>query len=142
MTKEAYERLVQQRDSLVHVVLPEARQRVDDLQNGGSDNEGLEAVQAVFDAEQINGELAKLERLIATAEVVDGSGREHIGVGSVVVLDFGDGPEEYVFDTVTGSQTVGPGSPLGAAIVGRRAGEVVEVAAPGGSYRVRIVEIR
>lgn len=142
MSHGAYTRLIQQREHLTQSALPEARQRVDDLQNGGADNEGLEAVQAVFDAEQIAGELARLDRLIASADIVDPAGRDSVGVGSIVVLDFGDGPEEYVFDTVTGTQTVGPESPLGGAIEGRRAGDQVEVRSPGGAYVVRILDIR
>ena len=40
-----------------------------------------------------------------------------------------------------GSGTTSPSSPLGAALIGKRAGETVEVAAPRGAWQARIVAV-
>jgi len=75
------------------------------------------------------------------AEIVpDGDGDE-VGIGSVVEVE-GDGRTMTVeVSAVGGSGTVSPTSPLGAALLGRKLGETVEVAAPRGAWNATIKKI-
>lgn len=139
MSKQAYEGLKVERDKLLRLHL-EAKDRVEHAQNGGGDNEGLAGVEAVFEAEEIWGRLARVEREIEEAVVVVAGG-EYVVVGSRLVLDFGDGSETYTFEHVAGDGVIGSTSPLGRAVGGRRAGETVQVEAPGGSYTVKILSV-
>jgi transcription elongation factor GreA len=69
-----------------------------------------------------------------------------VGLGSTVTVDVDGDEETYV---VVGSLEADPArgkistdSPVGKALFGRRAGEEVTAAAPGGSVVYRIKEIR
>lgn len=77
--------------------------------------------------------------LASTADVLaDGCVR----VGSVVTLDFGDGPEEFLFGSIeeeaSGVSVVTPTSPLGVALLGVSAG--VRVKSPSGAI-VRVLAV-
>ena len=66
---------------------------------------------------------------------------EIVEVGATVVVDFGEGPETYRYETIAGEGCIGSTSPIGAALGGKRAGDYVQVQTPGGSYRVQIVAV-
>jgi transcription elongation factor GreA len=64
---------------------------------------------------------------------------ETVVVGSTVEIEDEDGERMTVEISSVGG--VSPSSPLGAALIGRRAGDVVDVQAPRASWRARIVSI-
>lgn len=89
--------------------------------------------------------LAKLRSAIATAHVIQPDGR--VVVGSRITVSDADGvAEEYVLvapgqaDARAGR--ISSDSPPGAALLGRRAGETVDVATSDGTYRVTIVRVK
>jgi transcription elongation factor GreA len=64
------------------------------------------------------------------------------GTGSIVDLEDDKGERmEVEISSVGGPGTVSPESPLGRALIGRRAGDHVEVHAPRGSWNARIVSV-
>lgn len=65
---------------------------------------------------------------------------EHVGVGSIVGIADEDGDELEVEISAVGG--VSPDSPLGAALMGAAVGDVVEVSAPSGSWKARVLAIR
>lgn len=139
MSKGAYDALEQERAEVAALV-EAARERVEHAQNGGGDSEGLEGVEAVFEAENITARLNRIEQLLRGAVIVEAGGGV-VRIGSRVVLDFGDGPEEYTVENVVRGGSIGAESPLGSAVMGKQAGDEIEVQAPGGTYRVSILEV-
>jgi transcription elongation factor GreA len=91
---------------------------------------------------------ARIRRLRARldhAEIVDESETADgvVGVGSLVAIEADDGEHmEVEISSVSGSGSISPESPLGRALVGRRAGDSVDVDAPRGSWTARIVSVR
>ena len=84
-----------------------------------------------------------LRARLESAVVVAVGGSDVVAVGSHVVVDDGTGElMELEISSVGGEGTVSPTSPLGAALLGRKAGETVDVQAPRGAWQARIVEIR
>jgi transcription elongation factor GreA len=84
-----------------------------------------------------------LRARLETAVVVEAGGSDVVAVGSHVVVDDGTGElMELEISSVGGEGTVSPTSPLGAALLGRKAGETADVQAPRGAWKARIVEIR
>jgi transcription elongation factor GreA len=84
-----------------------------------------------------------LRARLEDAVIVEGGDPEVVSVGSRVVIEDGDrGRLEIEISGLGGQGTSSPSSPLGAALLGRRVGETVEVAAPKGSWQAKIVEIR
>ena len=65
---------------------------------------------------------------------------EHVGVGSIVEIADEDGETMEVEISAVGG--VAPGSPLGSALMGAAVGDVVDVAAPSGSWKARVRAIR
>jgi transcription elongation factor GreA len=84
-----------------------------------------------------------LRARLDTAVVVEATGSETVTVGShVIVEDESGATMELEISSVGGEGTVSPTSPLGAALLGHKAGETVDVQAPRGSWQATIVEIR
>jgi transcription elongation factor GreA len=88
--------------------------------------------------------LEMLRRFIAECQVVQPDGR--VVVGSRVTVRYADGEEE-VYEVVAPGETdarsgrISPDSPLGAALLGRRAGEVTYVDAPAGRVELKLTAV-
>jgi transcription elongation factor GreA len=68
---------------------------------------------------------------------------DEVGVGSVVEIEDDNGEHmEMEISSVGGAGTVSPDSPLGRALVGHRVGDEVDVEAPRGSWKARILSIK
>jgi transcription elongation factor GreA len=140
MSKQAYEQLQAERIQAAEAV-EAARRRVEDAQDGGGDGEGLESVAAVFEADQLSSELARIDNLLKGATIRKGSSDGLVGVGSRIKLNIEGDVEEYTFDNITGPGRIGAESPIGEAIYGKKVGEVVSVLAPGGTFKVEILSV-
>ncbi len=103
-----------------------------------------------FEYHAAKNEQALLERKITilraqldTAVVVETPTEAIIGVGSHVVVEDEDGETLHVeISGVGGSGTASTSSPLGAALLGKRVGETVQVKAPAGAWAATVVEIQ
>ena len=103
-----------------------------------------------FEYHAAKNEQALLERKITilrerldTAVVVDAPTDAVIGVGSNVVIE-DDGGERIAVEIsgLGGSGTSSTSSPLGAALLGKRVGDTVQVEAPAGTWAATVVEIQ
>jgi transcription elongation factor GreA len=119
------------------------------MEDGGDMGVDLDAEYEAAKNEQafVEGRIQELEMLLANARVIESSGkREVVEVGATVTIKEGRSkPEKY---TVVGRAEADPSkgrisneSPLGRAIMNHRAGDKVEVEAPGGSFKVQIVKV-
>jgi transcription elongation factor GreA len=88
----------------------------------------------------LESRIKKLRGRLAHAVVVEHDHDEHVGVGSIVEIADEDGETMEVEISAVGG--VGPGSPLGRALMGAVVGGVVEVEAPRGSWKARVLSIR
>ena len=103
-----------------------------------------------FEYHAAKNEQGLLERRITilrarlhSAVIVEAGGSDVVDVGCrVVVRDESGGTMTLELSSLGGEGTVSPSSPLGAALLGRRAGDTVEVQAPRGAWTATIVEIR
>ena len=96
---------------------------------------------------QIEARIKELEFKLEHCQVMDGASKETVSVGSNVTLNYIDDDEEEEY-SIVGSMEADPfankisnESPIGKAILGHRAGEIVNVVTPTGSYDVKIVKI-
>ena len=101
-------------------------------------------VLAVGELHLLSQRLETLERVLLEARVVTPDGTAI--VGSRVLTRDADGALESYELVAPGeadprSGSISPESPLGRALLGRRAGETVEVAAPGGARSVTLVRV-
>jgi len=103
-----------------------------------------------FEYHAAKNEQALLERKITilrarleNAAVVEAPTEAVIGVGSHVVIEDEDGEKLVVeISGLGGDGTASTSSPLGAALLGKRVGDTVQVEAPAGAWAARVVEIQ
>ena len=103
-----------------------------------------------FEYHAAKNEQGLLERRIAIlrdrldhAQIVEDGAAGVVCVGSHVVVEDEAGERiDVELSALGGAGTVSPSSPLGAAVLGKRVGEAVDVQAPRGSWRATIVDVR
>jgi transcription elongation factor GreA len=77
------------------------------------------------------------------AEIVEEASSDAVGIGSVIDVEDDAGQTMTVeISAVGGAGTVSPTSPLGSALLGRKAGETVDVQAPRGAWRATVKRIQ
>jgi transcription elongation factor GreA len=106
----------------------------------GDLSENFEYHAAKNDQGLLEARIAKLRERLGTAVVVEHDTDEHVGPGSIVeVADEAGDTLEVTISSVGGVST---DSPLGAALMGAAVGAVVEVQAPRGAWKARVLSIR
>lgn len=107
--------------------------------------ENAEYTEAKTKQSFIEGRIAEIETMLKVAKVIDENNHKdgRITLGSKVKIDGGLG--EY---TITGSNEASPElgkisneSPIGMALIGHLAGEVVEINTPDGVKKYTIIEV-
>ena len=150
LTPSGYQKLQEELEQLKTVKRQEVAARLREaMEDGGDMGVDLDAEYEAAKNEQafVEGRIQELEILLANAQVIENSGkREIVDVGATVTIKEGRSkPEVY---TVVGRAEANPRegrisneSPLGQAILDHRAGDKVDVEAPGGSFTVQIVKV-
>jgi transcription elongation factor GreA len=117
------------------------------LEFGGAFPENGEYLHARHELDLLDRRLALVERRLVGAEIVEARRNGEVDLGErVTVLDLENGETgEY---RIVGSGESDPQageisyqSPIGAALLGRRVGDVVVADVPGGQRRLEIVEV-
>ena len=88
----------------------------------------------------LEARIRTLRERLNHAVTVEHDTDEHVGVGSIVEIEDGDGDAMEVEISAVGG--VSPDSPLGSALMGAAVGDVVDVEAPSGSWKARVRGIR
>ncbi len=147
LTQEGYQKLQEELDYLRTTKRQEVANRLHEAMEGGELIEDAEYEAAKNEQAFVEGRIQELEILLANARVIEHTGvREVIQVGAKVTLqEDGNDPEMY---TIVGPAEANPRngrisneSPLGRALMDKRAGETVRVDAPGGSFTVQILKV-
>jgi transcription elongation factor GreA len=88
----------------------------------------------------LEARIRALRERLSHAVTVEHDTDEHVGVGSIVEVEDEDGDTMEV--EISGVGGVSPDSPLGSALLGASVGDEVEVEAPSGSWKARVLAIR
>jgi transcription elongation factor GreA len=147
MTKNGYDKLLNELEQLKKIELPAIIERVAEARSHGDLKENAEYHAAREKQGQIQDKIRYLEKQITSAQIIEIDGNsDEIRFGSKVVcceIDDEDEKEEYV---IVGADEANPSegmisasSPLGQSFLGKKAGDIVEVIAPAGKYKLKIV---
>lgn len=116
------------------------------LEEGGDLTENAEYEAAKNEQAFVEGRIQELEHILANAKVIQEAQRDVVDVGSTVTVEEEDGTVTTY--TIVGQAEAAPQegrisneSPLGQALIGHKVGEEVEVRAPGGQFKVRILKV-
>ena len=150
LTKEGYEKLKQEIEFLSTEKRREVAERIRVAREFGDIAENSEYDDAKNEQALVEHRIAMLEERLLSARVIEKKdiAKDVVSVGSHVKLrDMGANKTfEY---RIVGSAEANPAeqklsneSPVGKSIMGKKKGEVVEVAAPRGSLKFKILEIK
>lgn len=139
--RREYEYLVKNRRPEIARVIQEAREHGDIRENAAYDA-------AKHDQAFIEGRIREIEELLKRVELIeeptDGD-RSVVRVGSTVTIEIDNEIETY---TIVGAIEAKPSagrisnqSPVGKALLGRRAGDTVTIDTPNGQITARILEV-
>lgn len=147
LTRDGYRKLQEELDYLRTYKRQEIAERLHEAMDGGELIENAEYEAAKNEQAFVEGRIKELEILLAMARVIDEAPiAEMVQVGTTVTIqEEGLEPEQY---TIVGAAEANPSagrisneSPLGKALLNRKAGEKVQVDAPAGSFVVTILKM-
>jgi len=150
LTKEGFQKLQDELDHLRTAKRQEVAERLHEAMEGGELIENAEYEAAKNEQAFVEGRIQELEVILATARLIEENGKSKEGlvqVGSTVTIEEdGAKPETY---TIVGVAEANPRegkisneSPIGKAVIGHKAGETLQVEAPGGHFKVKIVKVK
>ncbi len=144
-TRSAYEAMLKKRAKF-YKLKDEVMVRLKDAREMGDLSENGAYKYAKFELGNIGRELRKLNHLIEDGEVRNSEGSiDEIGFGSTITVDDGKKTTSFMLvskhESDPAEQKLSVESPLGEAVNGRRVGDKVEVATPGGVKKYEVVEV-
>jgi transcription elongation factor GreA len=148
VTPEGLKKLEEELEHLRTIKRHEVAQRLHEAMEGGELIENAEYEAAKNEQAFVEGRILELEHMLAQAQVIEpGKSTGVVGIGSTVVIQESSKPSETY--TIVGAAEANPRdglisneSPLGQALLDHKAGDEVDVRAPAGTLRFRIVKIK
>ena len=150
LTPEGYTKLKEEIDYLKTAKRAEVAERIKHAREFGDISENSEYDDAKNEQAMVEHRIATLEDRLASARVIEADEvtTDVVSIGVKVRLKDVDANVTVEY-TIVGSAEANPAeqklsneSPVGKAILGRKKGEVVEVAAPRGTLKFKIMDIK
>lgn len=147
ITKEGLEKMQKALEDLRTTKRAEVAQRLKEAIAMGDLSENSKYDEAKNAQAFLEGRIVQLEQQIRTAQIIVKGKKNRIDVGSTVTIE---DMEEYVKETVpiVGSAESNPfegrisnESPVGRALVGAKAGDIVEADAPNSVIKYKVISI-
>ena len=148
LSQAAYDRLSAELQDLTTRGRIEIAHKIEEARRLGDLSENGDYHAAKEEQGKMEGRIRHLQALLADAQVVEAARGDVVETGVTVELryDGDDETERYLFGSIeeTGGDVVlTPGSPLGAALAGRKVGDRVDYESPtGATLTVEIVSIQ
>lgn len=149
LTAEGLKKIEEEYEELKTVRRKEVADRIKQALAFGDISENSEYDEAKNEQARLEERIAKLERTLRNARVIDDEdiSAEIVSIGSRVTVKDIEYDEEIQY-TIVGSAEADPyeekisnESPVGRALIGRKAGDIVEVQVPDGAIQYEIVSI-
>ena len=149
LTKSGKLEMEKELEYLKSVKRAEIAEQIKVARSFGDLSENAEYTEARNEQSRIEGKITDLEETLRNAVVVDDDdvALDAVGIGTRVRLLDLDYNEEEVYQILGSTESdiqrnnITNESPVGKALIGRKVGQEVDVDAPGGVVRFRILEI-
>ena len=150
LTPEGLEKLKQEIQYLSSDKRREVAERIKEAREFGDISENSEYDDAKNEQAMLEKQISDLEERLASARVIDEKSvdTETVGVGATVHVKDQKTDKSQKF-TIVGAPEANPAemklsneSPVGRAIIGRKKGETVDVTAPRGALKYKIMDIQ
>jgi transcription elongation factor GreA len=148
ITKKGHDAVQEELDHLVKVVREELKVTIGEARELGDLKENAEYHAAKEKQSQVEGRIAQLQGIIATAQVIDPASVESdkIVFGATVTILNVDTDESHTYQIVGESESdmkegkISYNSPLGKALIGKEEGDSIVVKAPKGDIEYEVEE--
>ena len=150
LTTEGYKKLEQELDHYIKVKRPEAAEKVKLAREFGDLSENAEYDAAKDEQGIVEARIRELEETLKRAKIIDGEAIDTtvVSVGCFVKIHDLEYDEKDEFKIVGSAEAnyaegkISNESVLGAALIGRSVGDIVEVKAPAGVSQYKVLNIR
>ena len=148
LTQEGYDKSQEELDYLRNEKRQEVAARLREAADGEDLIENAEYEAAKNEQAFVEGRILELERMIAQAQIIEHDTKtDTVEIGSTVVIKEGNKkPETYrivgIAEANPKQGLISNESPLGKALLKKRVGDPVEVEAPDGAIRFKVVKIK
>ena len=147
LTSEGFLDLETELNELKNVRRPKVIEAIKDARSQGDLSENADYDAARAEQAEVEGRIKELEYMLENAKIIQKESGHIVGLGSTVTISYVDDDDTEVY-SIVGSMEADPfenkisnESPLGKAIIGKKQGEEIEVAAPTGSYKIKIEKV-
>ena len=148
-TKQGYQDLIDELKYLKLTRREEIKEQIAVARGFGDLSENAEYDEARNEQAKVEARIQELEALIENAEIIDETNMDvrSISLGSVVKLYDEDFEEEITYSIVGSNQAdplekkISDQSPIGRALMGKKAGDTVTVTAPAGELHFKVLEV-
>lgn len=149
LTAEGKKQLIEKLNYFKSVKRNEVSEKIATAREFGDLSENSEYDAAKEEQAQIEAEIHQMEDILLDCQVIESQAKVgEIGIGSTVVV-YDDEFEEELSLTILGSTESNPAkgiisnnSPLGSALIGKKAGDKVTVKSEGGDICYKIIEVK
>jgi transcription elongation factor GreA len=149
LTKEGYEAIEAELDELVNVKRGEISERLKEAISYGDISENSEYDTAKNEQAELEDKISKLENIIKNAVIISDSEEDAdtIGLGRKFKVKDVKKKQELEYIIVASAEAnplagkISNESPVGAALLGHKAGDKLTVDVPGGSVKYEVISI-
>ncbi len=150
MSQEGYDKLVAELRQLENVELPQVREAIAEARDKGDLSENFEYHAAKREQGRILSRIRFKQRVLENARVLDTSklGSENIGLLSRVEMTNLSNNARMTYTIASPHEAnlregkISIKSPIAQALVGKKAGDIVEVRVPAGMLKLRIESVQ
>ncbi len=149
LTREGYEKLVEELDNLRNVRRREISKAIAEARAHGDISENAE-YDAAKDAQAQNEKrIADLEHKLSSAKILDDSNmpKDEVLIGATVKLQDVDSKEEMEYTLVSEEEAdyeknkISTSSPVGSSLLGHKVNDVVQIKIPAGTLNYKVLKI-
>ena len=148
-TQQGYQELVDELHYLRHEKREKIKSDIALARSFGDLSENSEYDEARNEQAKNEARIKELEELVENAVILDESNIDTsvVSLGSTVKVKNTDLGVEFTYDLVGSNESnpvefkISDQSPIGAALMGKRAGDKVEVTTPGGMIHLNVLEV-
>ena len=149
LTKAGLKKLQDELNTLVQDTREQVKHQLAEARAQGDLSENADYDAARAKQAEVEGRIKEIEDILGNYELIDESSKNasKVGLGSTVTVKYLDLNQEKTFMIVGSVETdplhgkISNASPLGAALMNKTLGDVLDVKGPTKSYKVEIIKI-
>lgn len=147
LTAKGFAELEEELNELRTTKREENIQAIKEARSHGDLSENSEYDAARDEQAKIEARIQELEYKLEHATIIDSKDKDTVNVGCDVTILYVDDEEEDTY-SIVGSLEADPfenkvsnESPIGAALIGSRVGDIIPVSGPNGTYDIKVLKI-